>query len=544
MIYEGRTQSFYDLDSSFTSRHPLWRYSSSLLIWITTVILTSMFPASAAAQAGAIRGSVSDIAGLAIKASISLRDPIGLTTAATTDESGHFAFEGLTPGAYTVVAACDGFRTESRAITVTSTMVDVALTLKPEAVSSTVSVTAQAPYATASRLPVPDIDLPVTVNTVPQWALEEQNVNDLNSALRNVSGVNATKNYGVYDYYTIRGFNSSNLLLVDGMRLEGNVINTQLNNVERIDVLKGPSSILYGGSSTDGVINIIRNKPTLMRAYELEYRGGRFNTQQVQAAATGPVLGYDHLFYRADTSYQYADGWRGAGAKQFNLSPSLTWLLGDRTQVTVFEGGTHDRYKTDSGIPVGVIAAHPDFDLSRRFDTPQDFQRTLDLQTQVLLTTKLNDHVELRNSFFMRRLDDQYYTAESLGFAPNQNQVNRTFLYFYHHERPMQDQADGVFRLKLLGTQHVLLAGYEFENYYDYTDRCASCSVAIPPINLSNFIDTYQPIASFPVSERDHFASVINAGYWQDTGAGFSQSSTRPRRCCCHEYGAAVRANL
>jgi len=101
---------------------------------------------------------------------------------------------------------------------------------------------------------------------------------------------------------------ASDVLLVDGMRLQGNRINSQLNNVEQIDVLKGPSSILYGGQALSGAVNVIRKKPEATPAYDLFYRVGRFNTHQVGGGATGQVFGLDRLLYRADVSYENTDG--------------------------------------------------------------------------------------------------------------------------------------------------------------------------------------------------------------------------------------------
>ncbi len=157
--------------------------------------------------------------------------------------------------------------------------------------------------------------------------------------------------YGMYEYYTIRGFQIADLQLVDGMRLEGNRINTQLNNVEQVDVLKGPSSVLYGGQALSGAINIIRKKPQAVRAYDLFFRGGRFATQQAGGGATGAMPGTSRLLYRADFSAEHSAGWRGAGARRLNASPSLTWLLSDRHRVTVHQAFNRDSFDTDAGVP-------------------------------------------------------------------------------------------------------------------------------------------------------------------------------------------------
>ncbi len=101
------------------------------------------------------------------------------------------------------------------------------------------------------------------------------------------------------------------------MRLEGNRFNTRLvNNVESVEVLKGPSSVLYGGGGLGGVINITRKKPQYQRAYDFFYKGGRFNSNQIAAGATGGVFNLRSLLYRADISFDDSDGWRGAGGRR------------------------------------------------------------------------------------------------------------------------------------------------------------------------------------------------------------------------------------
>ena len=163
------------------------------------------------------------------------------------------------------------------------------------------------------------------------------------NALRNASGVQAQRLYGVYEQYTIRGFNAADVMLVDGMRTEAifNRFNTQLNNVESVEVLKGPSSVLYGGDAVGGAINIIRKKPQATRGYDFMYKGGRFNSHQVAGGATGPLGGY-RLLYRVDASQDYSEGWRGAGANRLNVSPSLTFLMSEGARVTVHQS-VHSR---------------------------------------------------------------------------------------------------------------------------------------------------------------------------------------------------------
>ena len=361
---------------------------------------------------------------------------------------------------------------------------------------------------------IPDRELPVQVSSISDEVLREQGTNDLVNALKNASGVSARRFYGIYEYYTVRGFSQSEVQLVDGMKLEGNRINTQLNNVEQVEVLKGPSSILYGGQALSGAINIIRKKPQGAKAYDFFYRGGRWNLQQVGGGATGPIT--DRLLYRVDTSYEHNSAWRGAGADRFNLSPSVTWLINDGNRVTVHESVNRDDFKGDGGIPLSV-ASIPNFDLGTRFSTTSDFSHVRDSQTVVLFNSNISPSWQFRDGFFYRWTNDQYFVTEGLSYDPAANQVDRYALYFQHHRRPVLNQADVVGRLRFLGMRHTILMGYEFQNFATHTDRTPDGGDFFPePVTLSPYHDPQGPITEFPIVQVDYATNRIHALYWQD----------------------------
>jgi iron complex outermembrane recepter protein len=212
-------------------------------LWIpAAVLLLAMRPAGA--QQLSISGTVSDPQLVAPGVSITLRDSSGATHRATTDNTGRYSFTGLGAGACELGFARKGFETTTRTLTFTTEPRTVDVRLSLAGVSTSLEVIDVAGKATSSRMEIPDIEVPVQVSTISEEVIEQQGANDLVTALRNASGVSAQLFYGAYEYYTIRGFHESDVLLVDGMRLEGNRFNTQLNNVEEVDVLKGPSDSL------------------------------------------------------------------------------------------------------------------------------------------------------------------------------------------------------------------------------------------------------------------------------------------------------------
>ncbi|WP_213804693.1 TonB-dependent receptor [Granulicella sp. dw_53] len=490
---------------------------------IASLCVVLSFPCylSAQAQQPSTRafGTVRDSQGMGISASVRLKGQHGPERQVTTSDDGHFAIESLDIGKYDLFIDAKGFASVKRSIDIALASEQLDIRMSPQGMSTEISVFTSESKATASRMDVPDNEIPAQVSTISSQTLREQGINDLVGALRNASGVTAQKIYGVYEYYTIRGFSSFdsqlNVVLSDGMRLEGNRLNTQLNSVDRVEVLKGPSSILYGSGALGGSINIIHKKPQATPTMDLMYRGGSFGTHQVAGGAAGQFFNQDKLLYRVDSSFENSDGWRGAGARRINASPNLTLLLGNCGQVAVSEQYNHDHFKTDAGIPAAILSI-PGYNLSTRFDTPQDFELGTDGLTEVRLNVNLSERWEARNNFAYRNFDDQYYTAETLTYLPATNEVARTFLYFKHHRRPKQNLADVLGHFRLAGTEHALVTGYEYEDYYNYTDRSAASSVAAPNINIFSLQENYTPVSAFPISRRDYFAIKTNALFWQD----------------------------
>jgi iron complex outermembrane receptor protein len=492
--------------------------------------LAAISPWAMYAQSLTISGTVADTQAVPIADAT-----VTLTTGssagrrvATSSASGQYIFSGLSEGSYHLTFDHAGFEAVTRSGQLTANLeVNVSLPVKGEVTS--IDVVDVAGKATASRLEIPNTELPAQISVIPQALLQQQAVNNMVDALKNASGVQAFRWYGVYEYYTIRGFNQADVMLVDGMRLEGNRPNTQLNNVESVEVLKGPTSVLYGGGALAGIINVVRKKPQGTRAYDFLYKGGRFNSHQVAGSATGPVGNYNRLLYRVDASYDHSDGWRRAGGDRVNVSPTLTWLINERSRVTVHQAFNRDRFDGDGGVDINLTTL-PNYDKTWRFSLPQDNVLVEDSQTHILFNTNLTNSWEFRNGFLLRRTSDRYFVTEGIYGSPATNEVFREPLDFHHTRRPVQNQADLIGRLNLLGTHHTLLAGYEYQDFFTRTDvtkgddptcNCGYWGSTATPINLATYDrDTYKETTPnldiTTVFRKTYQANQINAFYWQD----------------------------
>ncbi len=466
------------------------------------------------------------------EAEVTLRDPVGKTTKTTTDGTGRYKFEGLHSGAYEVGVHREGFEAATRRLTLNGDTQTVDVTLQVAGGGTSIDVRDVIGRGTASGMEVPNNEIPSYTASVTERTLREQGINDLPTALQNISGVYTEVQYGAYEWYTIGGItqqSGTDFLYVDGMTLTGNRSMTQLNNVEEVQVLKGPNSILYGGAGAGqgGIVNVIRKKPSALRANEIQYRVGRFGLEQVSASSTGQVGNFHRLLYRADVSYAHTDGWRQNGWNRVTGAPELTWLINSRMSVSTIQTFARDRFSTDAGIPAALLAM-PNFPLDRKFNPAGDFELSRDWQNEIDYRWNLTPRLSINNTFFKRRNRDQYSDAETETYVTATNVVTRGILYYQRNQRPTQDVTDLVGDYRFLGMRHRFLARYNYSDQYQYTDRTGdvpgssnSNLLPLPPVPIAAFIagtwvDTAPTYTTFPITRIDYATNRFNSVTLQD----------------------------
>ena len=484
---------------------------------------------------GRVEGTVTDAQRLALtQAQVTLESMTKGNAArqTVTDGTGRYTFADVVPGQYRLRARRGGFAPGVKdGITITADQVermDIALGVMD--VSESVTVTADNDRLVASRTEIPLRELPVTVQVVSQEVLAQTGATSLIQAVRSIPNTNSVLLYGMYEYFIFRGFGFDNIVgssvLLDGMRLEGNRMNSQLNGIESVEILKGPASMLYGTEATGGTINLVRKKPLSTPLYEGVLRGGRWGRFGAEFGATGPVK-TDRLLYRLDAAFDRADGWRGAGWTRFNTTPALNLRLTNRDQLNFVAGYNEERYDGDAGIPLlrranegNVFKSNifPNVPLDTRYTPPTDFQATRDILPQAFYTHFFNDNLRLRGVFSYRYFDDQYLVTESLSTAPGASVVDREFFYFFHHRRPLQGQTDLRADYRTGRIRHQFVMGYDLLYYQNQTERSSSTlGTPLLPVSIVNPVETFtRQITNFPPSRLDYFTNNINAIYFQD----------------------------
>ncbi|CAB5695223.1 Ferric hydroxamate uptake [Delftia tsuruhatensis] len=234
------------------------------------------------------------------------------------------------------------------------------------------------PDASSLRTTAPALEIPQVVNVVPAQVIRDQRPRTLDEALAGVSGVTQGNTLAsTQDTIMKRGFgaNRDGSVMHNGMPLvQGRGMNAAAESVE---VIKGPSSLLYGLMDPGGVINVVSKKPQLRQRTALSlqgsgYAGGRDGTGAT-LDATGPLgsIGDGALAYRLIVDHVDEDYWRNFGQHRETLvAPSLAWY-GDDTQAVLWY--EYRKYLTpfDRGTALDPVTRRPlDLPATRRLDEP------------------------------------------------------------------------------------------------------------------------------------------------------------------------------
>jgi iron complex outermembrane receptor protein len=496
----------------------------TVILYISLILVLA---APAALAQSALGGRVVDQQGaLVAGAEITLTAGSQPSRGTRSTADGGFTFPSVPPGTYELVVTAPGFGVFTQSLSVPASG-PLTVTLQVGAITEDITVQGAILATTATgKTNLPLRDLPMTVNTVPPQMIREQNANDLVSALENVSGVNAFVQYGIYEGYTFRGFldlfPSQAVQLIDGVRQEGNRINTQLASIDRVEVLKGPSSVLYGGGALGATVNLIRKKPSAQPAYDIAVSAGSWKTGRGQFGATGR-LASDAMLYRLDAGAETSEGYRHNDSRRVTFTPSLAWRIGQNDQINVYYTFNRDRFAGDAGIPMlntdfGTAlpeSEFPDVPRDRNYRTPFDEATSVDNNIQVLYARQFNNTFGFRNTLSYRHFDDDYFLAEFMVVDPAPSTVYREYLQFTHHRRPLLNQAELTGRFTR-GIEQNLIIGWEGQRYKNRTDTIPGGGVAdAEPIDLYNPVETQEAVTADIFRER-RFTNNTNAIYVQD----------------------------
>lgn len=321
--------------------------------------------------------------------------------------------------------------------------------------------------STATLTNMPMLDIPQVVNTVSDKVLADQHATTLDEALYNVSNVVQTNTLGgTQDAFVRRGFgaNRDGSIMTNGLRT---VLPRSFNAAtERVEVLKGPASTLYGILDPGGLINVITKRPEKTFGGSLSATSSSFGGGTGQIDVTGPIDG-TRLAYRLTGEYQDEDYWRNFGNERSTfIAPSLTWF-GDDATVTVLY--SHRDYKTP--FDRGTI-----FDLNTKKAVNVDRKTRFDEPFNV--TDGQSDLAQLNAEY---RLNSQWTAKFDYSYSQDKYSDNQARVMAYDSktgnltrrvdatqgstQRMHTTRADLQGNVDIAGFYNEILTGVSYENY-------------------------------------------------------------------------------
>ena len=376
----------------------------------------------------------------------------------------------------------------------------------------------------ATRTSTPIIETPASIQVVPFQLLQDQQVLRIKDAIKNVSGVQPRGAAGVSsEQFTLRGFDQGGFIFRDGFRTP-NTFNArffEMSNVERVEVLKGPASVLYGRIEPGGVINLVTRKPLRDPYHRVEQQVGSYDLYRTTVDTTGPVPGMETIQYRLIAAYENADSFRDVVEREtVFFNPQIGWDITDRTRIRLsFEYRDDDR-TNDSGLPAlgdEVADVPEDTFLGSR----EDFLKTEMLRTTLEGGHAFNEDWLFRSKFvyedFERRdarLDGAFGTTidEATGDFDRSFSANNVFPETYFTTNSLEG------RFETGPLKHTLLLGVDFT----HSDLPWTFPVnAFAPGPGNNLFDPNPDLTVEPAEETVDFGSSDDFDerlgfFWQD----------------------------
>jgi len=315
----------------------------------------------------------------------------------------------------------------------------------------------------------PILEIPQTVNVVTQQQLKDKKPETLAESLQNVSGVSyGNTTGGIFDSIIKRGFGGGRDGSIMRNGVPASVMHSFNKTVESVEVLKGPSSLLYGAQEPGGIINMVTKKPKYDFSNEIWAGIGNRNYWNTGFDTTGPIA-ESGFAYRFIFDTMQKDYWREFGEyKNVLFAPSLSYK-GDDYRINLAYAHTRSTDPIDRGmylIPsTGKLLP---IDKKRRLDEPFNKLKTKLDTLDVNFEKNLGENWLLKGAYAFSRSKHEYGHIRLMNVLNNGTATRRNEYYdgFIHRTHAGSLNLNGY--VKTGEIEHNLLFGIDAKEYYRY----------------------------------------------------------------------------
>lgn len=276
-----------------------------------------------------------------------------------TDEFGKFILDSLAIGTYPVLFEKEGYISKTANIVITDSIQNCTIILASntknldEVIISITRSINEKPIE-IGKIPILPFDLPQLTSIIDREILDQQQTQQMSDVLKNTNGVYIMGASGGYqEEIAGRGFAfGSNNTFKNGVRFNNGIF-PEMSSLEKVEVLKGGSAILFGNVAAGGILNLVTKKPKFQNGGDLSMRVSSFEMFKPSIDIYGSLNKKNTMAYRLNTTYQTSNSFRdNVQSERFYINPSLLFLVGKKTEVLI-EG---DYLKDDRTADFGVGA--------------------------------------------------------------------------------------------------------------------------------------------------------------------------------------------
>lgn len=366
--------------------------------------------------------------------------------------------------------------------------------------------------STATKTSTPMMETPLTVEVLPPVILREKGGNtSLNEAL-NLLGVPSIGFEPTSESMYIRGFLTTTTLW-NGLRIDdggtnggGAVGSVWMDNVDRLELLKGPASALYGRTEPGGVVNVMTRQPMPEAHRELGLRLGSWNDRWVGVDLSGPVNEDKSLLYRLNASDEQSGSWfdNGPRYRSRGIAPVLSWRFSPDTTFTV-EGMLRrvEGLSVQSQVPTDPVTGRL-LSIAPELTTMQGSSAAYDQRRLMFAAEhRINDdwtlswkamHLSAASPYARYAIPVYFYLDTLTGSSLMMDR----FLWdqFDTRNRTDASQLDVTGEFEALGVHHTVLVGADaYNTRLSYSNAGACCHPT----------DFFHPA---PLTRRDYFLAT------------------------------------
>lgn len=494
----------------------------SLFLLFLSAILISPISAQIPTKKTLLRGKVVDPNRAAIPGADVWASGNSLpSTAAVTDRNGEFSL-ALEPGEYSVRVMADGFAEVSETVNLLSATnaqpIEIVLAVGPSnAIVTITDAYGVSSVSSATKTLTPLRDIPQSISVVTKEQIRDQSMLSVSDVVAYVPGITSHQGENNRDQLVIRGNSTSADFFLNGVRDDVQYYR-DLYNVERVEALKGPNSMMFGRGGGGGVVNRVSKEAGFTSLREVTLQGGSFGNKRFTGDFDQAIN--NKVAFRINGLYENSGSFRDhVDLERYGVNPTATFVVGPRTAVKLSYEYFHDGRVADRGIP-SFQGLPVDVPIETYFGDPNNSR----VRAGVNLASASIDHqagrFNIRNRTLFGDYDRFYQNFVPGAVTANKDLVTMTSYNNATKRRNLFNQTDVTFTAFTGTVRHNFLAGSEvgrqltdnFRNSGLFNN--AATSILVPLSNPT--IDTPVTFRQNATDANNHVQTNLGATYVQD----------------------------